>query len=262
MSLDPRVVRRAFRTAFLAELLCALLLVVLALSCTATRYEPLNQYSPLKCRGLEASYPDRPPMDQASSSPALDPSLGWERAIGARCEPNSAPRSVVCRELSFYARSQERPLSSVDGDQAVRAIYRHSLGSSVVIRVFRAGGQAYLVAKALEHRGGPLQWITTRRLSDDEWALVWGAAVSLPKGLDSYQSLAGYDLAKARRSDCYRHDGAVLRIERFDRGVLYIRGVAYEPPPCSGQCCDREAEAASRFLGRLVELVGCEQAER
>jgi hypothetical protein len=159
---------------------------------------------------------------------------------------------------------QERPLDALGATEAFRGLYSHSLGVTVLVRVVQVNGDAILVAKVIERGPGPLGWITTRRLSDAEWLELRRAAAALPEGSHEYFSPPKVETGPRDTAErCYTHDGAVVRVERFEAGVLHIAGGKYEAPgdtPCSGRvCCDPKSEALSRFFDELKDLVECDE---
>ena len=81
---------------------------------------------------------------------------------------------------------QERPLDTLGAEEAIRGVYEHSLGVAIVVRALRVKGQAILVAKVRERGGGPLGWMTSRRLSAAEWETLDGEAARLPAGRHQY----------------------------------------------------------------------------
>lgn len=243
--------------------------VVLLIGCSprSPRSAPLAQYSRLGCLSLGASYDDSSRVPPAPP-PAVDPALGWDDEVkptpGACKRPDTKTASY-CKRVHgtevFYTGFQERPLDALRVDAAFRAAYTPFLGASVVIRAVRVDGKASLVAKVLQRFGGPLAWIETRRLSDAEWSVLQRAASRLPDGHHEYFSVP--EKGPAEQPQCAGYDGAEVEVERLEGGVIRIGNARYEQPDdatCPGKCCDRNAEALSRFFDLLASLVKCPRA--
>jgi hypothetical protein len=240
-------------------------------ACAPKPNRPLLAYTPLKCVSMGAAVGSEEHLQAQVDAPeVIDQTLGWEKRVwGApdACKHPAAEDAEYCRMsrriLERHTAFQERPLDELGVRAGFRGSYMHTEGVWLSVRVLPIDGGAVLVAKALEPHGGPLAWITSRRLSEGQWLDLLAASSRLPDGRHDYAfTREHWDAIRPGGSSsprCYRAHGASVSVERIENNALHVIGGAYVRPAhvCQGACCDPEAEAASRFFDRLVDLVGC-----
>ncbi len=191
----------------------------------------------------------------------IDREQSWCQVRRARGEERHCDQ--IPRYFERFTALQERSLRQYEpGTVAYRAIYMHSLGASVMVRVMRTDAEIVLVAKVLEGPRGPLSWIRTRALSEAQWETMRQWMESVPEGSSWYLGPPEARGASAIVTpDCHTVDGASIQIERFEGGKLQITRGTYqaenETPCAQRRCCNPAAYQISRIFDDLVTLFPC-----
>lgn len=261
--------RAAFATRGSSYGVCLLSLCV---ACSE-RTPRFASYAPLKCSTLQIPFHGQRSREFSWDAPAADDkTLGWVRktAAAAHCDTAEETDFHYCesyrRSTRRYTPLQESPLDDLGASDAFRAIYEHSFGITVLVRVVRTEEGADLVAKVLNWHEGPWAWIKSRRLSEAEWGRLKSGAASLPEGMHEYFPRSEEDAKRGvvLHPGCYIVDGVSVRVERLEHGVLNVATSAYFSPGerCyPGTCCSGGSNANSRFFDELVNLVQCSKPE-
>lgn len=250
-----------------------------SLGCASERYAPLTHYPRLECSSLAASYDEWPAEREraAADDRVIDPTLGWVEVFGipeTACN-GAAPQTDEwkrCRSVDslvhMYTMVQERPLTSLGPLTSYRTVYRHSLGTTVVLRATRQGSTNTLIAKVIQGPSavGPLAWVRVRALSDAEWNSIAQRARALPVTAKSYQDWMRPRLGTEKQPiRCFQEDGASIIVESYDGDEFGIFSTTYKwgssrasAAGSSDHWCTHPRDIeASRFHDYLLSLVRC-----